>query len=102
MGELVIRNLDDEIIERLKARAVAHRQSLEQMLREILAGALLPSQEKLAAEIGGCSIRAERENRTAPGVVDRLVMTADRIAAMGPSRIEADVVAMIRLDRETR
>lgn len=50
MGELMIRNVDDEIIERLKARAAAHRQSLEQALCEILIGAVRPSREELVSE----------------------------------------------------
>ncbi|MBF0125255.1 MAG: hypothetical protein HQL60_07960 [Magnetococcales bacterium] len=36
MGELVIRNIDDAIIERLKDRAAIQRQPLEQALRNIL------------------------------------------------------------------
>ncbi|MEO5350453.1 MAG: hypothetical protein H7836_12520 [Magnetococcus sp. YQC-3] len=38
MGDLLIRALDDALIEGLKARAVERQQPLEQMLRDILAG----------------------------------------------------------------
>ena len=34
MGQVIIRNLDDEVIERLKAKAAAQNQSLEQALRD--------------------------------------------------------------------
>lgn len=36
MAQVVIRNIDDGVVERLKARAAAKRPSLEQTLREIL------------------------------------------------------------------
>ncbi len=50
MGELVIHNMDNEIIERLKTKAAGQRQSLEQALREILIGAVRPSKAELASE----------------------------------------------------
>jgi len=39
MGHVIIRNLDDAILMRLRARATTHGQSLEQELRDILAEA---------------------------------------------------------------
>jgi plasmid stability protein len=49
MGQLIVRNLDDDIIARLKARASKDEQSLEQTVRDILAAATRPSQsERLA------------------------------------------------------
>ena len=37
MGTVTIRNLDDKVIKRLKARAKTHRRSLEAELRDLLA-----------------------------------------------------------------
>jgi plasmid stability protein len=51
MGQVVIRNIDDHVIERLKARAAAQRKSLEQCLRELLTDAARPSRVELLAEI---------------------------------------------------
>lgn len=39
MAQVVIRNIDDGVMERLRARAAAEKKSLEQTLREILAAA---------------------------------------------------------------
>jgi plasmid stability protein len=39
MGTIIIRNLDDEIIERLKVRARNHRRSLEAEIRDLLSHA---------------------------------------------------------------
>ncbi len=39
MGEILVRNLDDSVIERLKARALKADKSLEQSVREILTAA---------------------------------------------------------------
>jgi plasmid stability protein len=51
MGQVVIRNIDDGVIERLKARAAEQRKSLEQSLRELLAEAAKPSRSELIAEV---------------------------------------------------
>ena len=45
MAQVLIRNIDEEVMERLKARAVAERKSLEQELRDILAEAAKPSRQ---------------------------------------------------------
>jgi antitoxin FitA len=54
-GNLHVRNLDDELIARLKRRAARHGRSAEAEHREILRQALAqeedPSFEKLAAEL---------------------------------------------------
>jgi plasmid stability protein len=42
MAQVIIRNLDDEVVQRLKQRARAKRHSLEQELRDILATAARP------------------------------------------------------------
>jgi antitoxin FitA len=47
MGQVLVRNLDERVIERLKTRAELHGHSLEQELRDILsAAAPLTSEEK--------------------------------------------------------
>jgi len=51
MGQVVIRNIDERLIERLKARALAQRKSLEQSLRDLLAEAARPSRAELLAEL---------------------------------------------------
>ena len=51
MGQVVIRNIDDLVLERLKARATEQHKSLEQSLREILAAAAKPSRAELLAEV---------------------------------------------------
>lgn len=66
MGQVVIRNIDDRVIERLRARAVANKKSLEQSLRELLTEAARPSRAELVAELE--RIRAMTLPRK-PGVV---------------------------------
>jgi len=49
MAQVVIRNLDDEVLARLKRRAAERKVSLEQSLREILAAAAKPDREEQIA-----------------------------------------------------
>jgi len=51
MGQVVIRNIDDGVIEILKARAAAMNKSFEQSLREVLTAAAKPSRAELLAEV---------------------------------------------------
>jgi plasmid stability protein len=51
MGQVVIRNIDNGVLERLKARAAEQHKSLEQSLRELLAEAAKPSRAELLAEV---------------------------------------------------
>ena len=51
MGQVVIRNIDDRVLERLKLRAAAQRKSLEQSLRELLTEAARPSRVELLADL---------------------------------------------------
>jgi plasmid stability protein len=54
-GSLHVRNLDDDLIARLKRRAARHGRSTEaehrEILRQALASEVEPSFEKLAAEL---------------------------------------------------
>jgi plasmid stability protein len=51
MGQVIVRNLEDDVIERHRARAKAHGVSLEQELREVLRRTGRPSKEELLAEM---------------------------------------------------
>jgi antitoxin FitA len=51
MGQLLVRKLEDEVIERLKAKAKANGHSLEEFARHALRGASQPSREEVWAEI---------------------------------------------------
>lgn len=75
MGQVIVRNLDDETIAVLKAKAAMHGNSLEQELREILT---------LAAN---------------HGPQQRLAL-ADAIRAMTPGKRQSDSTVRVREDRE--
>jgi antitoxin FitA len=51
VGQVIIRDVDDRVLERLKARAAAQRRSLEQSLRDLLTEAAKPSRAELLAEL---------------------------------------------------
>lgn len=51
MAQVVIRNIDDDVVERLKARAAAEKKSLEQKLRDVLTEAAKPSRAEVIAEL---------------------------------------------------
>ena len=51
MGQILIRNLEDSVIERLKRRALKVDKSLEQTVREILTEAARPSRAELLADM---------------------------------------------------
>lgn len=51
MAQVVIRNLDDGVVERLKARAAAEKKSLEQKLRDVLTEAAKPSRAEVVEEL---------------------------------------------------
>jgi plasmid stability protein len=46
MAQLIVRNLDEEIVTRLRQRAAKHRRSTEAEHREILREALLPARRR--------------------------------------------------------
>jgi plasmid stability protein len=75
MGQVIVRNLDDETIAALKARAAMRGNSLEQELRGILAQAARPGPE------------------------ERLAL-ADEIRAMTPRKRQSNSTALVREDRE--
>ncbi len=76
MGQILVRNLEDSVIERLKVRALKAGKSLEQTARDILTEAAKPSKDEVWAEI------------------DRLRETAGRVSL--------DATDLIRQDRDSR
>lgn len=51
MAQVVIRNIEDGVVERLKARAAAEKKSLEQTLRDVLTEAARPSRAEVIEEL---------------------------------------------------
>jgi plasmid stability protein len=77
MGQLLVRNLDDSVVERLKRQAEARKISLEQLLREVLSAAAGPARKDILAEM-------------------------DRIRAMTPKKLTTSSTDLIREDRDRR
>jgi len=76
MATVTIRDLDEKIVSKLKARAKSNNRSLEAELRELLSG-----------------IVKEQERR------QRFLTKADRIAAMTPDVRQTDSAKLLREDR---
>ena len=74
MAQVIVRNLDDDVVERLKTTARAENKSLEQKLREILTDVSRPNKRELRRR-------------------------AARIRAMSP-KTDIDATDLIREDRE--
>ena len=51
MGQVIVRNLEDAVIERHRERARARGVSLEQELRDVLTSTARPSRQELLAEM---------------------------------------------------
>ena len=77
MGQILVRNLDDDVIERLKQRAKLANLSLEQQVRDILREAAKPDRQALLAEM-------------------------DRIRATTRGRVTRDSTDVIREERDQR
>ena len=75
MAQVIVRNLPDDVVARLKARAASRRRSLEQELRDILSEAARPSREEIVADF-------------------------DRIRAMTPKVPQTDSAELIREERD--
>jgi plasmid stability protein len=75
MAQVLVRNLPDDVVARLKARATRSRHSLEQELRLILIDAARAGREEVLAEM-------------------------DRIRAMTPNVPQTDSAELIREDRD--
>ncbi|MCR9120744.1 MAG: toxin-antitoxin system HicB family antitoxin [Phyllobacteriaceae bacterium] len=57
MGQILIRNIDDEVHARLKAKAAGADKSLEQYVREVLADAARPTKAEILAEMDAVRAR---------------------------------------------
>jgi plasmid stability protein len=79
MGQIIVRNLDDEVISRLKRRAAKANKSLEQTVRDILTEATKTTGEEAWAE------------------VDRL---REEILKRNGGPVDFDFTAAIREDRD--
>ena len=77
MASLTIRNVDDDIVEDLKARAKSHNRSLESEIRQILVD------------------QVRRPSWRGAELLER----AKRIAAMTPDVPQTDSVELLREDR---
>jgi plasmid stability protein len=64
MAQVLIRNIDEQVMERLRKRAAERRQSLEQTLRDILAEAAKPSRQELLDELEACRALTPGTHRT--------------------------------------
>ncbi len=62
MAQVIIRNLDDEIVERLKQSARNRQQSLEQRLRDILREAAAPDRAELIEKMRECRLATKGKN----------------------------------------
>jgi plasmid stability protein len=62
MGQILVRNLDDMVVERLKATARSRGQSLEQTVRDVLTEAVQASRD----EFWALADRIREETRGAP------------------------------------
>jgi plasmid stability protein len=78
MANLTIRNVDDEVVEALKAKAKAHNRSLEAEIRQILVDQVRRPAWR------GAELRA----------------LAEKIAAMTPDVPQTDSVELLREDRD--
>ncbi len=58
MGQVVIRNIDDAVLARLKEKAERANRPLEQTLREILADAARPSKDEVLARLDAIRTRS--------------------------------------------
>lgn len=77
MGQVIVRNLNDEVVAALKRKARLHGRPLEQELREILTEAARLSPREKAA-------------------------LADKIASMTQGELKTDSADLIRADRDSR
>ncbi|MEZ5864569.1 MAG: hypothetical protein R3D25_11090 [Geminicoccaceae bacterium] len=81
MGTLTVRNIEDDVIQSLKAEARRHNRSLEAEVREVL--------------------RRHRELERRPTVAELLAL-ADKVAAMTPDVAQTDSTDLLRESREER
>jgi plasmid stability protein len=64
MGQVIIRNIDDDVLAVLRRRAAERKQSLEQTMREILRDAARPSRADIIAEMNRIRARTPKPLKT--------------------------------------
>jgi plasmid stability protein len=64
MGQVLVRNLADEVIEAHRARAKARGVSLEQELRDVLRRAARPTRQELLEDMARCRAMTPLVHRT--------------------------------------
>ena len=80
MGQVVIRNIDDRVLERLKARARAQQKSLEQSLRDLLSQAVQPDRTELVREAERIRSMSPRPKKNAVYATAEELIREDRNA----------------------
>ena len=65
MAQVIIRNLDDALVQALKARAKRNGRSLEQELREIVTDAARPSRPEILERIDRIRVQASKNKSPA-------------------------------------
>lgn len=71
MAQLIVRNLPEEIVRALKARAAHHQRSAEQEHREILRAALVAPPRRSIAEVLASMPNVGRDEDFARDQIDR-------------------------------
>jgi plasmid stability protein len=112
MGRLVVRNIDDVVLARLRKRAKRCGISLEELARQVLLEASRPSRHELVADMDRIANMSPprkgppishllvRDTPTKPSL-DKLIETARRIRAMSPPRTKPPFAEhLIREDRD--
>jgi plasmid stability protein len=75
MGQVIVRNLDDHVVARLKSRAARNGRSLEQELRNILTAEANETERFLER---AAALRSELEGREFPDAVAMIREDRDR------------------------
>ena len=78
MAQVLVRNLDDAAVERLKARAAAKQRSLEAELREILEEAAKPSKAEALAAMDAIRARTRPPGPDEPTAAEMVREDRDR------------------------
>ena len=84
MAQLIVRNLEDDVRDRLKALAQAHGRSMEEEVREILRAAVLGSGEGVGPGLGTRLVEHFRGCDLAQGEVPELRGSPARPAELEP------------------
>ena len=84
MGSMVIRNIPDDVLTRLKEKARTEGKSAEQLAREALAEKANPSREQIIREID--AIRASSKPVSGQAIIDEI--RRDRDSDLGKGFVE--------------